>query len=199
MKIKSVVYQQGAVKADQYPENYLPEVALAGRSNVGKSSLINALVNRKGLARTSGQPGKTQIINFFLINQAFYLVDFPGYGFARVPKAVKEQWGKMIERYLRTRDNLVAVIQLVDIRHPPTKDDIQMFRWLKNYHKQVIIVCTKADKISRGRWAHHLKIIKQDLQTRLEDKIIPCSAIDKTGIEELWEAIGSLIEDPKTP
>lgn len=194
MIIKSAVYKQGAVKPDQYPTDLLPEIALVGRSNVGKSSLINALVNRKSLARTSGQPGKTQILNFFLLNDAFYIVDLPGYGFARVPKSVKIQWGKMIEQYLSKRDNLKAIIQLVDIRHPPSKEDIQMFEWLKAHQKQIIIVCTKADKISRGRWPKHLKIIKQDLQLRPQDLIIPCSAVDGTGIEELKNIIHSLVE-----
>jgi GTP-binding protein len=193
MIIKTAVYQQGAVKPDQYPTDSLPEIALAGRSNVGKSSLINVLVNRKKLARTSGQPGKTQILNFFLINDAFYLVDLPGYGFARVPKSVKMQWGKMIDQYLVNRGNLVGVIQLLDIRHPPSKEDIQMFEWLKTYQKQIIIVCTKADKISKGRWPSHLKVIKQDLNLRPGDIVIPCSATNGTGIEELRKTIGDLV------
>jgi GTP-binding protein len=193
MIIKSAVYQQGAVKPEQYPTDSLPEIALAGRSNVGKSSLINALVNRKSLARTSGQPGKTQILNFFLINNAFYLVDLPGYGFAKVPKSVKIQWGKMIDEYLVKRENLLGVIQLIDIRHPPSKEDIQMFEWLKTYQKQIIIVCTKADKISRGKWPRHLKIIKQDLKLRPQDIIIPCSATNGTNVEEIRNIIGNLI------
>lgn len=192
MKIRSAEYITSAVKPDQYPAGSLPEIALAGRSNVGKSSLINALVQRRGLARVSQQPGKTQTLNFYLINNSIYLVDFPGYGFARVPKEVKRQWATMIEQYLFSRENLTAVMQLVDIRHPPSKEDVEMFEFLKKYQHQIILVCTKADKISKGRWQHHLKVIKQHLQVRPEDLLIPCSAVTGAGIEALRDNIAQL-------
>ncbi|WP_227767681.1 ribosome biogenesis GTP-binding protein YihA/YsxC [Zhaonella formicivorans] len=199
MKITSAEYVISAVGPAQYPEGGLPEVALAGKSNVGKSSLINALTNRKGLARTSQQPGKTQTLNFYLINKNFYLVDFPGYGFARVSQGVKKQWGKMIERYLYERKNLVGTILLVDIRHPPSKHDVQMFAWLKTFQNKTVIACTKADKISRGKWLNHLKVIKQDLQVRPQDVVIPCSAVSGAGIEELRKVIGELTGSTQAP
>ncbi|MDS1030485.1 ribosome biogenesis GTP-binding protein YihA/YsxC [Bacillota bacterium LX-D] len=193
MKIKTAEYFSTAVKQDQYPSGDMLEIAIVGRSNVGKSSLINKIVNRKGLARISQQPGKTQTINFYLINNAFYLVDLPGYGFARVSQQVKKTWGKMIEEYLHKRANLVSVIQLIDFRHPPTKDDLQMYHWLKEVQSQVIIACTKADKISKGQWQKHLKEIKTGLQADPEDIFIPCSALTGTGIEELRHIFGQLL------
>lgn len=197
MKIKSAEYVLSGVKLEQYPQDGLPEIALAGRSNVGKSSLINALLNRKKLARVSQQPGKTQTLNFYLINKEFYLVDFPGYGYAKVSRQIKQQWGKMIEEYLYHRPQLVGVIQLVDIRHPPTKDDVMMFQWLKNSHPQVIIACTKADKISRGRFPQHLKVIKEELEVRPQDILIPCSAVSRIGVAELRALIGQKIHEVK--
>lgn len=197
MKIKSAEYVLSGVKLEQYPQDGLPEIALAGRSNVGKSSLINVLVNRRGLARVSQQPGKTQTINFYLINREFYLVDFPGYGYAKVSQQIRKQWGKMIEEYLYNRPNLVGVIQLVDIRHAPSQDDVQMFQWLKTYQSQIIIACTKADKISRGRWPHHLKVIKEELQVRPQDLVIPCSAVTREGVAELRALIGQKISEAR--
>lgn len=185
MIIKSAEYIVTAVYEEQYPEHDLPEIAVVGRSNVGKSSLINRIANRKHLARISGKPGKTRTINFFLMNDSFYLVDLPGYGYAQVPKEVKKQWGQMINTYLERRRNLIATILLVDMRHKPSVEDIQMYTWLQNTHPQVIIACTKADKISRGKWPHHMKIIRQALEMRKTDIIIPVSSLHHEGVEPL--------------
>ena len=150
-----------AASKKQYPENDWPEIALAGRSNVGKSSFINTLLNRKNFARTSGQPGKTQLLNFYNIDDQLHFVDVPGYGYARVSKKEREKWGKMIEEYLTTRENLKAVVSLVDIRHEPSEDDLMMYEFLKYYHIPVILVATKADKVPRGKWNKHESIIKK--------------------------------------
>ena len=160
LRIIKSEYVAGAVYPDQYPKGNFPEIALAGRSNVGKSSLINTLVNRRGLARTSSQPGKTQTINFYLVNDTWYFVDLPGYGFARVSQSTREAWGKMIERYLKGRNVLKEVWQLIDIRHPPTALDRQMLEWLTYYHYPRLIIATKADKISKNQRVKNLKIIK---------------------------------------
>lgn len=185
MKIISSEYIISAPGPKQYPAEGYPEIAFAGRSNVGKSSLINALLNRRGLARTSGRPGKTQLLNFYLINGSFYFVDLPGYGFARVAKDVKSHWGKMIEGYLKNRKELQAVVQLIDIRHAPSREDITMHQWLKHFGIPTILVLNKADKISRGKWAQHAKLIKQSLVPEVRTPVVIFSAETKQGRDEL--------------
>lgn len=185
-----------AVGPKQYPEGNQPEIALAGRSNVGKSSLINRLINRKNLARTSAKPGKTQTLNYYHINKEFYFVDLPGYGFARVPKSVKDQWSKFVEQYLSKRQQLQVVLQLVDLRHPPSKEDIAMFDWLGHFDIPRIVVATKADKVSRGQWQKHLKIIREDMKVPKDDvPLILFSSETGLGKEELWELLESFIQD----
>ena len=178
-----------AAKKSHYPQDDIPEVALAGRSNVGKSSFINTMLNRKNLARTSGKPGKTQLLNFFNIDDKLRFVDVPGYGYARVSKKEREKWGKMIEEYLTTRENLRAVVSLVDLRHEPSADDVQMYEFLKYYEIPVILVATKADKIPRGKWNKHESMIKKKLDFDKTDTFIIFSSVNKTGVEEAWHAI----------
>lgn len=175
------------------PDTGMPEVAFAGKSNVGKSSLINGLLNRKSLARTSGQPGKTQTINFYKINGEMYLVDLPGYGYARVAQSEKEKWGKMIERYLHTSKNLRAVFLLIDIRHAPSANDCQMYEWILHNGFQPIIIATKLDKLKRSQVQKNLKILREGLRLRPGTEIIPFSAETKQGREEIWELIETLI------
>ena len=190
MKIKHAEIIISAVKPEQYPvEPLLPEIALAGRSNVGKSSLINMLINMRKLARTSSSPGKTQTINFYGINHQFHFVDLPGYGYARVSKSSREAWGKMMETYLTTRKNLYEVFLLVDIRHAPTQQDKHMYSWIKSFGYNGIVIATKADKISRGQRHKHLNIIRKELQMTSEDLLIPVSAETREGKEELWDVI----------
>lgn len=178
-----------AVKKDQFPEDALPEIALAGRSNVGKSSLINTLINRKNLARTSQRPGKTQTINFYLINELLYFADVPGYGFAKVPKSVRASWKKMIEGYLKNRAPLKAVIQILDLRHPPTSEDKSMYHFLRQYGIPVIIVVTKADKIAKGKWLTYIKVIREALRAEGNEKFILFSSKTGQGKEEVWKEI----------
>ncbi len=178
-----------ATNKSHYPQDDIPEVALAGRSNVGKSSFINTMLNRKNLARTSGKPGKTQLLNFFNIDDKLRFVDVPGYGYARVSKKEREKWGKMIEEYLTTRENLRAVVSLVDLRHEPSADDVQMYEFLKYYEIPVILVATKADKIPRGKWNRHESMIKKKLDFDKSDTFIIFSSVNKTGVEEAWESI----------
>ena len=178
-----------ATNKSHYPQDDIPEVALAGRSNVGKSSFINTMLNRKNLARTSGKPGKTQLLNFFNIDDKLRFVDVPGYGYARVSKKEREKWGKMIEEYLTSRENLRAVVSLVDLRHEPSVDDVQMYKFLKYYEIPVILVATKADKIPRGRWNKHESMIKKKLDFDKTDTFIIFSSVNKTGVEEAWDAI----------
>ena len=194
MIIKSADLIAVAVKKHQYPEEDMKEIAFAGRSNVGKSSLLNLLVNRKGLARVSGSPGKTRTINFYQINDAFRIVDLPGYGYAKVSKSVTENWGDMIEGYLKDREGLIKVVQLVDIRHTPSGQDIQMYEWLKHYGLDGLVVATKADKVSRNELAKRLKDIRDTLGLSVEDKIIPVSALKRTGYEELLMELDKLLE-----
>ena len=171
------------------PDNQVPEIAFAGKSNVGKSSLINALMNRKSLARTSSSPGKTQTINFYNINDGLYLVDLPGYGYARVSEKEKEQWGKMIERYLHGSAQLRAVFLLIDIRHEPSENDKMMYDWIVYNGYDPIIIATKADKLKRSQIQKYLKEVREGLKLPSETKVIPFSAMSKQGKEEIWELI----------
>lgn len=198
MKVNTAEFIISAVGPKQYPEDALPEIALAGRSNVGKSSFINKMLNRKNLARTSSKPGKTQTLNFFKINDEFYFVDVPGYGFARVSKTEKEKWGKMIEEYFIGRQPLKAVVQLVDLRHPPTKDDKDMYDFLKFYQIPTVIVATKADKISKGQWQKHIKIVKDTLEVQPGDSIILFSSETGQGKDESWKELLSRMFQGKT-
>lgn len=193
MDVHSAQIVISAVSPKQYPQSKLPEIALAGRSNVGKSSFINTLLNRKNLARTSSKPGKTQTLNFYLVEDQFHFVDVPGYGYAKVSKTERAKWGEMIETYLTKRENLCAVISLIDFRHEPTKDDIQMYDFFKYYQIPVIIMATKIDKVPRGKWNKQESIAKKALDFDPEDDFILFSAVTKEGKEEAWHAIESYL------
>ena len=181
------------------PDTGMPEVAFAGKSNVGKSSLINGLMNRKALARTSGQPGKTQTINFYKVNREMYLVDLPGYGYARVSQAEKEKWGKMIEKYLHTSKNLKAVFLLIDIRHEPSANDRQMYEWILHNGYDPIIIATKLDKLKKSQVQKHLKMVRDGLQVKKGTEVIAYSAQTKQGRDEIWQLINTLTgkEEPQ--
>ncbi|MCI0130283.1 MULTISPECIES: ribosome biogenesis GTP-binding protein YihA/YsxC [Enterococcaceae] len=183
-----------AVQPEQYPKTNLPEIALAGRSNVGKSSFINTLVNRKNLARTSGKPGKTQTLNFYIIEDSLHFVDVPGYGYAKVSKTERAKWGQMIETYLTEREQLKAVVSLVDMRHAPSTEDIQMYEFLKYYNIPVIVVATKCDKIPRGKWNKHESMIKKKLNFDPLDDFIIFSSETKEGKDKAWKAIESYMD-----
>ena len=189
MKVNNAEIVISAVKPEQYPEDQLPEFALAGRSNVGKSSFINKMLNRKALARISSKPGKTQTLNFYIIEEALYFVDVPGYGYAKVSKTERAAWGKMIETYITSRKQLKAVIQIVDLRHPPTADDRMMYDFLKHYQIPCIVIATKADKIPKGKWQKHLKVTKETLQFDPNDEIIVFSSETGEGKDAAWKAI----------
>ena len=191
MKVISSEIVISAVKPEQYPETELPEFALAGRSNVGKSSFINKLLNRKGLARISSKPGKTQTLNFYLINEILHFVDVPGYGYAKVSKTERAAWGKMIETYFTTREQLKACLLIVDLRHPPTEDDVLMYDFLKHYDIPCIIIATKADKIPKGKWQKHLKVTKETLDLEKGDHIIVFSSETGEGKDQAWSTIQS--------
>ena len=178
-----------AANKSHYPEDEIPEIALAGRSNVGKSSFINTLLNRKNLARTSGKPGKTQLLNFFNIDNQLRFVDVPGYGYAKVSKTERAKWGRMIEEYLTTRENLRAVVSLVDFLHEPSADDVQMYEFLKYYEISVIVVATKADKIPRSKWNKHESVIKKRLDFDKNDDFLIFSSVNKDGLDAAWDAI----------
>ncbi len=195
MEVNNVSLAAVGVKLSQYPDDNKPEVAFAGKSNVGKSTLINAMVRRKALARTSSQPGKTRTINFYNVEDLMYIVDLPGYGYAKAPKSEIEKWGKMIEEYLNKREQLKGVVMLVDSRHEPGANDKQMYEWLKYYNYDIIVVATKIDKLNRSQVPKHMKMIRTGLNLRPEDKLIPFSGVAKTGIPELWAEIEKLIED----
>ncbi|HIT14282.1 MAG TPA: YihA family ribosome biogenesis GTP-binding protein [Candidatus Scatomonas merdigallinarum] len=177
------------------PDTGRPEVAFAGKSNVGKSSLINGLVNRKALARTSSQPGKTRTINFYRVNEELYLVDLPGYGYAAAPEEIKAQWGKMIERYLHTSQNLKCVFLLIDIRHAPSANDRMMYHWILEQGYRPVIIATKLDKIKRSQIQKQLKLIRETLEAEKDTVMIPFSAATKQGREEIWELIRGLMEE----
>lgn len=195
MKIRSSEITMSAVNEKQYPSEGVPEIALAGRSNVGKSSVINGLLNRKNFARTSSTPGKTRTINFYLINNEFYFVDLPGYGYARVSKTEKEKWGSIMEGYLEDREELCAILLLVDVRHEPTADDKMMYDWIKYFGYNCVVVATKADKISRGQYQKHISAIRKKLEMPKEEKVIVTSSSKKIGIDELWDEIVSQYEE----
>lgn len=191
MKVTSSDIVISAVRPEQYPETDLPEFALAGRSNVGKSSFINRMLNRKGLARISSKPGKTQTLNFFLINEVLHFVDVPGYGYAKVSKSERAAWGKMIETYLTRREQLRAVVLIVDLRHPPTEDDVMMYDFLKHYEIPCIVIATKADKIPKGKWEKYLKVTKETLDLEESDQIVLFSSETGLGKDKAWSIIES--------
>lgn len=192
MIIKNVSLDIVCGITSRLPETKRPEIAFAGKSNVGKSSLINALMNRKALARTSSQPGKTQTINFYNINEAMYLVDLPGYGYAKVSPSEKAKWGKMIERYLHTSKDLKAVFLLVDIRHEPSANDKQMYDWILHNGYEPIIIATKLDKLKRSQVQKNIKAVREGLKLPKEGILIPFSAETKQGREEIWNLMDEL-------
>lgn len=194
MIIKKADIETVAVKTSQYPLPELPEIAFAGRSNVGKSSLLNLLTNRRNLARTSGSPGKTRTINFYRINDEFRIVDLPGYGYAKISKSQSEGWGAMMEEYLEHRENLVKVIQLVDIRHAPSVQDVQMYEYLKHFGLAGIVIATKADKVSTNEKQKCISVIRKTLGLSAEDTVIPVSTLKRTGYDVLLDQIESLIQ-----
>ena len=195
MVIKNVELETVCGVTSKLPDNKLPEVAFAGKSNVGKSSLINALMMRKSLARTSAQPGKTQTINFYNINKEIYLVDLPGYGYAKASEKEREAWGQMIERYLNTSEKLRAVFLLVDIRHAPSANDKQMFEWMAYVGYDPIVIATKLDKIKRSQIDKQIKIIRQGLGADKETIIVPFSAETKQGRDIIWDFMDQVIEN----
>ena len=194
MVIRNVELETVCGVTSTLPENTLPEFAFAGKSNVGKSSLINALMNRKALARTSSQPGKTQTINFYNINELLYFVDLPGYGYAKVSQDTVKKWGKMIDGYLHQSKVLRLVFLLVDVRHKPNQNDIQMYEWCVNYGFNPIIIATKSDKIKRSQLQKQIKQIKDALQVVDGTPVIPFSALNKSGRDEIWEYIDMMYE-----
>lgn len=193
MIIKSVELETVCGITSKLPDNEMPEIAFAGKSNVGKSSLINGLINRKSLARTSSQPGKTQTINFYNVNKNLYFVDLPGYGYAKVSKSVQEKWGDMIERYLRTSKQLKAVFLLIDIRHEPSANDKAMYDWIVYNGYNPIIIATKMDKIKRSQLQKNISIIKKGLEVQPSTIVIPYSAMTKQGRDEVWEVINASV------
>ena len=192
MIVKSTELETVCGITSKLPDNDLPEIAFAGKSNVGKSSLINGLLNRKSLARTSAQPGKTQTINFYNVNKNLYFVDLPGYGYAKVSVEIRAKWGKMIERYLHTSKNLKAVFLLIDIRHDPSANDKMMYDWILNNGYEPIIIATKLDKLKRSQVQKNIKAIKEGLKLSKDGIIIPFSAETKQGRDEIWALIDEL-------
>ena len=198
MEIKQAEYFKGAVEYDQMPEEGLCEFLFCGRSNVGKSSFINMLTNRKSLARTSSTPGKTQIINFFLINNSFFFVDVPGYGYAKVSKEKKKTFGPMIDTYLKKRESLKMVFLLVDFRHKPSEDDVLMYEYLKYYNKPVTVIATKADKVKNKDRKSSIESIKETLNLKEEDKMIITSSEKRTGFGETLSLIDEILANNTT-
>lgn len=196
MMIKQAELETVCGITSKLPENAFPEVAFAGKSNVGKSSLINGLLNRKSLARTSSQPGKTQTINFYKVNGDLYLVDLPGYGYAKVSNEIKAKWGRMIENYLHGSKQLKAVFLLVDIRHEPSANDKDMYQWIVAQGYEPVIIATKLDKIKRSQVQKQIKILKEGLKLLPGTQLIPFSAETKQGRDEIWDVICSFVEEP---
>ena len=195
MVIKNVNLETVCGITSTLPDNQFPEFAFAGKSNVGKSSLINGLMNRKNYARTSQEPGKTQTINYYNINGEFYLVDLPGYGYAKVSEKTKEQWGKMVERYLHTSRQLRRVFLLIDIRHDPSANDVQMYKWIVHQGFQPVIIATKADKIKPSQIEKHLSMLRAGLGIPEDIRIYPYSALKKTGRDEIYELMDSILTE----
>ena len=196
MKIKSAELETVCGITSRLPENTLPEVAFAGKSNVGKSSLINGLLNRKNLARTSSQPGKTQTINFYNVNGALYFVDLPGYGYASAAKEIREKWGRMIERYLHSSKQLRAVFLLLDIRHAPSANDCQMYDWILSQGYRPIIIATKLDKINRSQIQKQVKLLRETLKADKETLVLPFSALNKQGRDEIYTLLDEILGVP---
>lgn len=197
MIIKKAELEAVAVKPSQYPEDNMIEIAFAGRSNVGKSSLLNLLTNRKSLARVSGSPGKTRTINFYRINDEFRIVDLPGYGYAKASKAEQATWGDMMEKYLENRQGLKVVAQLVDVRHAPSKQDLQMYEYLRYYGLDGLVIMTKADKVSRNELNKNTAMIRKALDLKPEDRAIAVSALKKTGCDVLLTEFDRIIEESR--
>lgn len=195
MNVNNVVLEAVGVKLEQYPEERLPEIAFAGKSNVGKSSLINGLINRKRLARTSVKPGKTQTINFYNVEDEVYFVDLPGYGYARVSAKERQRWGKMIEDYLYNRKTIKQVILLVDCRHSPSDNDIMMLEWIESFGYEPMIVATKTDKLNRSKFQKSMKELTAKLGVK-RSQIFPFSSLSKDGKNEIWEHLDKLIAEP---
>jgi GTP-binding protein len=195
MNVNNVSLVISAVKPEQYPKDNLPEIVFAGRSNVGKSSLINKLVNRKSLARTSSKPGKTATINFYNVEDKIFFVDLPGYGYAKVSKVEKEKWGRMIEKYLSVRSQIKCVIQLVDARHKPTQDDYIMVNWARQLNFPVFVIATKWDKLKKSEREKNLMAIKETLHINNEEILLPFSAETGEGKDEIWEVIDEIIKN----
>lgn len=194
MVIKKLSLETVCGITSKLPENIHPEIAFAGKSNVGKSSLINALVNRKSFARTSAEPGKTQTINFYNVNDELYLVDLPGYGYAKTSMETRQKWGKMIEKYLHTSKQLKQVFLLIDIRHEPSQNDINMYDWIKYNGYTPIIIATKLDKLNKSQAVKQINIIKKSFGMEAGEVLIPFSAMTKQGLEDIWEIIGKYVD-----
>lgn len=193
MEVNNVELAAVGVKFSQYPEDGMPEIAFAGKSNVGKSTLINAMIKRKALARTSGQPGKTRTINFYNVEQQLYIVDLPGYGYAKAPKTEIDKWAKMIEEYLNKRTTLLGIVLLADIRHEPGANDKMMYDWLKHYGYDIIIAATKSDKLKRSQLQKHVSMLRKGFGLEPSDKLIPFSGVSKQGVAELWVELERLL------
>ena len=194
MNITKAVYIKGATTEIQYPEESIPEIMVAGRSNVGKSSFINSFTNHKALAKTSGKPGKTQVLNFFNISDKIRIIDVPGYGYAKVSKSIIEEFGRMIEEYMTVRESLILGISLVDFRHEPSKEDIAMYELYKHYEIPVLVICTKKDKVNRSQHAKHEAMIRKTLGMQQDDVLIPYSSVTHEGRDEVHDIIDDLLE-----
>lgn len=197
MEVNNVELSAVAVKKQQYPDDNKPEIAFVGKSNVGKSSLINTMINRKSLARISSNPGKTRTINFYKVEDSLYFVDLPGYGYAKISKSEQEKWGKMIESYLLNREQLKAIVMLIDIRHEPSENDKIMYNWLEHYGYNIIIAATKLDKIKKSQLNKSISLISKNISLKENDILIPFSSETKIGKDKLWDTIEILIDRNK--